>query len=293
MYSDIAIIGLGTIGGFLSKNLSKLESLKSLVIIDYDVVETSNLKNSIYVDSDVGKSKVDCIYNIIHNLNNDLNIIKIKERYIEGKTKIPKCDLVIDCRDFIYDRGSEINVRLYLSSRYLIVDCKKDSIYKAHYEGKYIDNLIKSEVISLTSNFINLVLDGSLTDIIDNNLIYQIDLDLSKKLISNKIMDHKNKQDLIIDHQKGIEEFHNFFEKSEEIIQKNKRREVKLCFGSVLDPLSNIKTIPMNSIQNENHLMKIMLSMVQYPNKYASYIISPEIVNNNYYVILIPETGSA
>ena len=39
MYGDICLIGIGTLGGFLAKNISELESTKNLTLIDYDIVE--------------------------------------------------------------------------------------------------------------------------------------------------------------------------------------------------------------------------------------------------------------
>ena len=152
MYKKIAVIGLGTIGGFLVKNLVELDSVESLILIDYDIVEQSNTKNSIYKKSDVGKLKVDCMYDIVRKIDEEIDITCIKEKYIEGETEIEKCDLVIDCRDFTYDRGSEIDIRLYLSARYLVIDCRKDIKYQSHYEGKYIDELTKNDIASVTFN---------------------------------------------------------------------------------------------------------------------------------------------
>ena len=53
----IAVIGLGTLGGALCKNISEMESIDELIIIDYDVVESKNINNSIYKASQIGERK--------------------------------------------------------------------------------------------------------------------------------------------------------------------------------------------------------------------------------------------
>ena len=61
MYSNICVIGLGSLGGYLAKNLSELETMKNLLLIDYDTVEQENIKNSIYSQRDIGKLKTEAI----------------------------------------------------------------------------------------------------------------------------------------------------------------------------------------------------------------------------------------
>jgi len=41
----VAILGLGTIGSYISVYLSDLDTLDELVLVDYDKVESKNLKN--------------------------------------------------------------------------------------------------------------------------------------------------------------------------------------------------------------------------------------------------------
>jgi len=292
VYSNITIIGLGTIGGFLAKNFSELESIKKLVIIDYDVVENSNLKNSIYKKTDVGKFKVDCLYNIVNKINNDLEIVKIKDKYIEGITKIPKCDLVIDCRDFTYDRGSEIDIRLYISSRYLIIDCRKDMIYQIHYEGKYIDNLTKEDISSAMFNASMFISTGLIKEFINKKIVHKIELDYLKKSSYERLDEYNNKLEIVLDHHEGAEKFINFFENAERLIELNKKFELNVCLGDKNYPLAK-KIIPVNENQNVNELTKKFLSFINLPYNFNNYIISLVIEKKECYVILIPETGAA
>ena len=46
MYRRIAVIGLGTIGGFLVKHLSEINNIQEIIVVDYDEVESKNISNS-------------------------------------------------------------------------------------------------------------------------------------------------------------------------------------------------------------------------------------------------------
>jgi tRNA A37 threonylcarbamoyladenosine dehydratase len=136
--NNICVIGIGTLGGFLSKCISDLEETKEICIIDYDTIEEKNLLNSIYREEYLGQYKVDALEKIIKNNNKGISVIKLNQRYIEGETILPKrFDLVLDCRDFTYDRSKEIDARMYITGRTLIVDCRKEVQYNNHIEGKY------------------------------------------------------------------------------------------------------------------------------------------------------------
>ena len=104
MIKKVTVIGLGTLGGFLCKHLSELENIKEIVIVDFDKIESRDVYRSIYSISNIGEYKVDALSEIIES---NVTVTKLNKKYIEGKTKIPKSDLVIDCRDFVYDRHTE------------------------------------------------------------------------------------------------------------------------------------------------------------------------------------------
>jgi len=297
VYKDIAVIGLGTIGGFLAKNLSEIESLNSLVLIDYDIVEESNVKNSIYNIPDIGKSKVDCMYDKVRKINEELKVTCIKEKYIEGKTKIPKCDLVIDCRDFTYDRGSKIDVRLYLSSRYLIIDCRKDTKYQSHYEGKYIDNLSISDISLVVFNATMFITTGLIKEFITKRLVHKIELDYLKKISTEMLDLHSNKMEVVLDNHDKNDKLINLFENAEKIIDMNKQYKLQVCLGDNKNPLLS-KIIPKCEVKDINELTQNIMSFINQPINYSitnfnHYVISPVIENKICYVILIPETGAA
>ncbi len=98
-YKNIVVLGLGTLGGFIAEAISNLESTEKLVIIDHDVVESKNLRNSIYRQIDIGCPKVEALKDILSYQNPDIEIWAFQTEYVEGVTKLIKEDLVIDCRD--------------------------------------------------------------------------------------------------------------------------------------------------------------------------------------------------
>ena len=79
MYNSICIIGLGTLGSFLAKNLSEMEFIKKLILIDFDVVENNNISNSIYKKQDINEYKTESIKKY---LSNEIEIITITEKFI-------------------------------------------------------------------------------------------------------------------------------------------------------------------------------------------------------------------
>ena len=140
MIRKVAIIGLGSIGGFLAKHLSEFDIVKQLVIVDFDFVERKNISNSIYNFRDIGEFKTSSLENLLQDI---VSIEKINTKYIEGQTWLPQCDLIIDCRDFVYDRRGIIDLRVYISGRSLILDCRKKFKSSTHYRGEY--NITESD----------------------------------------------------------------------------------------------------------------------------------------------------
>ena len=67
-YKRIAILGIGTLGGYVTESLSTLETTEQLIVIDHDIVEIENLKDTIYRQIDIGLLKTDAIYDIIDTL---------------------------------------------------------------------------------------------------------------------------------------------------------------------------------------------------------------------------------
>lgn len=283
MYKKICIIGLGTLGGFLAKNLSELETTNELLLFDYDTVEQENIKNSIYLKRDIGKLKTKAICDYI---NSNAQIHIRSEKFIEGKTNIPKQDLIIDCRDFTYNRNNLIDTRLYISGKELIIDCRKNVKYKKQHEGVYTIKLSKTEIKAAALHATILIHNGLIKELISHRLVQEIPIDLisekSRKLISLK-------NDLIYDETPISNKLINFATNYPSIINLNKTNDLKFCIGNNSSPYVS-KTIQKNNLHTINDILSEVSSLVnKAPQQFNYFVIT---INNNIIEIL-PETGSA
>jgi len=289
-YENICVIGLGTLGGFLAKNLSYLETTKSITLFDYDTVEPENLINSIYDQKDLGIQKIDAIKN---KLNSNIDIDFRNEKFEEGKTKIPKFDLLIDCRDFTYDIKNIIDVRVYISVRTLIIDCRKNVKKEKHHEGKYLERLNKIDLQNATWNISLLIYNGGIQKLIDNQAILEIYLDYSSETVNNLINKIKNKNDLVYDFNPFEEKIKNLQYQYPIIIEENKKNPIIIYFGERSNPYFS-KEIPINHFNNINDIISGLSSIIKnLPSIYNSYTITSNIENKKLYLGILAETGAA
>ena len=278
------MIGIGTLGGFVANSLSNLEHLETLILIDHDTVESKNLKNSVYRQIDVGLTKVEALTDIISHKNPDLTIMTMNEQFIEGKTNIPKCDLVLDCRDFTYDRGRLIDVRLYISSRYLMVDCRKNVNYKMKAEGKYLTQLTKQDLRYAGSMMSILVSNDTITNLMKDKVVQKYELDYVKH-INNDVCD------IVYECQDGEEKFVNLPDTILPILQANKKADLEVCVGSSLFPIDG-HLIPKNTLHSGSDIVVSLTKAVACHN-FNNFVVSLYQNNDTFILELIPETGAA
>jgi len=285
VFKNVVIIGLGTLGGFTAEAISNLENTEKLVIIDHDIVKKKNLKNSIYRQIDVGIPKVEALKDILMDQNPNIEIWAFQTEYIEGVTKLPKEDLVIDCRDFTYDRKSEIDARFYISSRYLMADFRKNVTYKKQQAGKYITELTKNDLRHAAS-IISMMIDNvSIAALIEIQTVEKYELDYVKYF-------ENNCYDVIYDNVIGEDKFVNLPDKIVPILDINKNKELTLFLGSKVYPISE-KVIPVNALKNSKDLISVLTSIVSCQEDFNNFVVSVFDEGNNTYIELIPETGAA
>lgn len=288
MYNNICVIGLGSLGGYLAKNLSELETTKNLLLIDYDTVEQENIKNSIYSNRDVGKLKTE---SILHKIDSNAKVHCINKKYIEGITKIPNYDLTIDCRDFTYERKDLIDVRLSMSYRNLIIDCRKNVKYSKQHEGKYLERLSKTDLKVAALNTTILIGNGIIKELINKQIVHEIPIDYISEKTKNSVK--TNEVDIIYDHNSFDGKLLNLHNNYSSIIDLNKTNDLTICVGSKTSPYLT-KTISKNNFNNINDIISNFSSLMKnLPFPYNYYVISLNKHNNVFYVELLPETGSA
>jgi len=96
----IMVIGLGGLGGHTADNLVRLGVAK-LMLVDFDVFETSNLNRQLYSTQDnLGEYKVHVLREQLHKINQDclirVSIEKIEDILIEDLNDV---DYIIDAVD--------------------------------------------------------------------------------------------------------------------------------------------------------------------------------------------------
>jgi len=304
----VAIIGLGTLGGFLAKHISELDSVKELVIMDYDFVETKDIYRTIYDHSKVGELKVQALKEII---GDDVLVMDFNHKYQEGKTKLPMCDLVIDCRDFVCDRLGEINVRLYISGTILIIDCRKLVKNKCQYEGAYNISLSKTEINKAAFFATQIINSEQIENLIKNNLIQRLDLNLVPELMQKAIKESlDNKIDIIYELSDGSERLQCLEENIQPILTLNQKQDINIFVGGKHKPkkfpikllekfiMPEVATtkhalIPKQSFRTSDDVISNLASIVKKQGRMSNFIVTIKRENGNEYIELLEETGAA
>ena len=120
------IIGVGAIGRQIAIQLTAI-GVPHLQLIDFDSVETSNLATQGFLQKDLKRPKVDVTAEFVREMNHDLNVEVIFERF---KRSTPVGNCVFACVDSI-----EI--------RRLIWDAVKDKV------GFFCDGRMSAEVLRI------------------------------------------------------------------------------------------------------------------------------------------------
>lgn len=114
--ATVMVIGVGATGNELVKNLT-LTGIGKLIIIDYDIIERSNLNRCVLfnMEDDIeGKYKVDVVKESIKILNPEVEIVAYKNKLNEIDKNIYKqSDVICSCVDNIEARLEANNYAHY------------------------------------------------------------------------------------------------------------------------------------------------------------------------------------
>jgi hypothetical protein len=283
--------------------------LDELIIIDYDIVESKNVHNSIYEASYIGEYKVDALKDI---LKNNIKITSINTVYEEGKTKLPPSDLVIDCRDIVCNRGSEIDVRLYISGKILIIDCRKNVKTQYNYEGAYRRQLSRNELNKAGFFAAQIVCSEEIWQLKKNNSVQRMDLNLLPSILNREMKKSLDNQiDIIYEESDAINRLQCLPENIEPIISLNKKQDVDVFIGekdlptlflpdkqtkiNKLPELAKTKfaIIPHDSLKNSTDLINALSNIVKQQNNLVNFIVTIRKENGETFVELLEETGAA
>jgi len=99
------IVGIGAIGRQVALQLTAM-GIPWLQLLDFDVVEISNLASQGYLQDDLGKPKVEATANLCRQINSTLEVHAVNDRFrrsMEIGDIIFVCVDKIDTRRFIWD----------------------------------------------------------------------------------------------------------------------------------------------------------------------------------------------
>ena len=123
--STVAIVGLGGLGGWASEYCARL-GIGTLLLIDYDCIETSNLNRQIYAtEASIGQSKTDAAFERLHNVNSEV-VCRIEKQRLSDENALELlkgADIVIDALDSVPTRRI-----LFKACRTLNIPCVHGSI---------------------------------------------------------------------------------------------------------------------------------------------------------------------
>jgi len=97
----VLIVGLGGLGSAVAQYLAA-SGVGTLVLVDHDIVEVSNLQRQVIHRMDtLGQTKVDSAKSYIENLNPEVNVVCLDTAVNEDNIAdhFDKVDLVVDCCD--------------------------------------------------------------------------------------------------------------------------------------------------------------------------------------------------
>lgn len=297
MYETVTVIGVGTLGGFLCRNISELDSTREIIIVDHDIVEGRNIFKSIYSSPTIGEYKVDALARIIED---DVTVTKIKDEYIEGITLLPKSDLVIDCRDIVCSRGTQIDVRFYISDRTLMIDCRKN-VQTCSYSRGYSINLTKNEIRKAAFFASQVIESNQIDNMIKNNLVQRIDLNILKYAMSESIEESvNNKIDMIYEASDGAQRLHCIEENVTPILDLNQKQTLDIFVGEkppiASDPFfkkSKHSVFPKNSLTSSFDVIQALTKIVSDQPGVSNFIVTVKRRGDLKYVELLEETGAA
>jgi len=293
MYKSIVIIGLGSLGGFVADNISRMAGLQTLILIDPDIVEEKNIEKSIYKRNDIGNFKVNSLKNII--INNKLAIKTFPIEYIEGKVYLPENDLIIDCRDEICSRGGEIDIRFYISYRTLVIDCEKYHKVGFKQTGRYAHLLSLSELTIAASIAAQYIDEDIIKDFMKRQLVFQASIDLVRRQAAKAVKLFDNKPDIVFDYHKGDNIIRNLHENLPKLINVNKTKDITIVVGQEGCVGGNIQKIKKSEIIDYNIAIKTLTEIVQsiLPLKEYYTIQINDSNLDEVFLELLPDTGAA
>jgi len=112
------VVGVGAIGRQVALQLTAM-GISWLQLVDFDLIEISNLASQGYLQDDLGKPKVEATANLCRQINNDLDVHEVNDRF---RRSMEFGDVLFCCVDSIETRrliwnATKDNVNCFIDGR--------------------------------------------------------------------------------------------------------------------------------------------------------------------------------
>jgi hypothetical protein len=285
---NISVIGLGSLGGFIVKNLSEIDFVKEITIVDFDKVQQHNLSNSIYEEDDIGKNKTSVLYNKL--IYSKKKIKTITDQYVGNNIDFSSSDIIIDCRDIMPGYDPQVTFKTFISGHYLIICNKQHENDDTIYEGRYLYPLDKDVIKYAASKVSRMISSKIIFKLLERQDTHSFEiLDIEKEIYSeaNKPCKPDN---YIVDDDIVFKKVSNLMNVSNEIINCNKNNPVQL---QTVDT-SFRKHVEVGYINDLQDLTSVLRPIVNVPFAPKFYFLKPIYQHNGDIIIeIIPESGGA
>lgn len=149
----VAIAGLGGLGSNVAIALARI-GVGELKLIDFDVVEPSNLNRQQYFIKHIGMYKVDALKEILADINPFIKITTVREEVVKGNV-----DKLFNDVDIIVEAFDNPVNKAMLVNEILIKYKDKKIVSASGMAGIYSNNIIKTKRINsrlyICGDFIN------------------------------------------------------------------------------------------------------------------------------------------
>lgn len=153
----VAILGLGGIGSNIATSLSRI-GVGKLILVDYDIVEPSNLNRQQYFIQDIGKYKTQAMKEYIDKINPFIDV-EIHNTYVtkENMNFLDEVDIIIEAFDNPNCKAEISNfVLLHMKDKYLIAS----SGMAGYYDSNIITTKKIRENFYICGDFVNEAKEG-------------------------------------------------------------------------------------------------------------------------------------
>lgn len=108
--AKVAVVGLGGLGSSVAIALARV-GVANLKIVDFDVVDPSNLNRQQYFVEDIGKHKATALQGIISKINPFVRVEALNVKLDENNVCeiLSDCDIVAECFDVVEAKAMLIN----------------------------------------------------------------------------------------------------------------------------------------------------------------------------------------